>query len=98
MDPSDTNEFSQVYFEAFDVNGNLLEMTKITNIDVSQWSDDFVGIERSEGIAKIAFDGNGAGVLRIDDLTWDALPEPSVAAAFGILVLLPRRRYGRICS
>jgi len=36
-----------------------------------------MGLERSEGIKKVAFSSDGGGVLRLDDLTFQAVPLPA---------------------
>jgi hypothetical protein len=92
--PFDSSPAS-VTLEAIGANGTLLESVSVTGVQPQAWATDFVGIQRGEGIARLIVAGNKQGVLRMDDLTFEALPEPSgIALAAVALLLISRQKAG----
>jgi hypothetical protein len=83
--------------ESYSPTGALIESVLTTGVTEQGWKNNFIGFESPTGIRRIRYDGFGGGVLRIDKLEFQPLPEPSaaavvmVAAACGML----RRRRGR---
>jgi hypothetical protein len=71
-----------ITIETYDATNTLLETLTIAAPSVAAWGSSFLGLERSEGIRRVAFRGSDFG---IDGLTFDAtpLPEPRV----GLLIL-----------
>lgn len=73
--PDDPNAFVTMSVYAGD--DRLLESITTRGVDPSEWANNFMGLERSEGIKKVAFSSDGGGVLRLDDLTFQAVPLPA---------------------
>jgi len=73
-----------VTLDAYDAIGNLLESVIVSTVPVPQWANNFVGLERSEGIRRIVFSGVDFG---LDDLTFEstasAVPEPDTLVLLG---------------
>jgi hypothetical protein len=75
---------------AYGADGKLLESLTTRGIQPDKWATNFIGIQRPEGIKSIAISSDGSGVLRLDDLTFEALadvPPPPAAplpAALGM--------------
>ncbi len=65
---------------AYDVLGNLLESSTVSTVPVAQWANNFVGFERSEGIARVVISGVDFGA---DGLTFETpvvpVPDPATA-------------------
>jgi PEP-CTERM motif-containing protein len=74
----------------------LLETVSTAAVPIGQWIDNFLGIERSEGIVRIVFRGHDFGIdaLLFDDTVIQGVPEPGSAllVAFGLALLAARRR------
>jgi hypothetical protein len=64
--------------------GNLLESIVDAGASIDDWKNHFIGIQRNEGIKRIVFKGAGDDVLRLDELTFEAVPEPSTLALLGM--------------
>jgi hypothetical protein len=84
-----------VTVSALDAQNMVLASTVVTGINPAEWPQNFVTLA-SPGIASLQFTGTGAGVLRVDLVTWDVVPEPATAmlacvAAF-VVVASSRRR------
>ena len=85
---------SQVTMSVYSTSGAMLESVPVMGILPQQWANDFVGIERPEGIGSVSFTGDTSGVFRLDDLTFEALPEPASGSMLVLLApLLLRRRH-----
>lgn len=54
----------------------LLETLTSVGVTVDGWSSNFVGIQRSEVIDRMEITGIGTGVLRVDVIKWEEVPEP----------------------
>lgn len=86
-----------ITMSAFDSGGGFLESVSVDSVPVSEWGSNFLGIQNAAGIRTITLTSTSANPRRAtvyDDLTFEAVPEPSTLAAgiAGILVLLVRRR------
>ena len=81
--------------EALDAQGDVLASFVVTNVSEGQWSNNFVTLSSSTPISDVEFIGNHAGVLRIDDLTWQptTVPEPVCLPAVAAALVLLRRRH-----
>jgi len=88
-----------IHITAYDASGLTLETTLISHATVEGWRDRFLGFKRNEGIRSLRFRGEGGAVLRLDDLTFEPVPEPATLSllALGGLELV-RRRKRRACK
>ena len=90
---------TSITLEVYGVGDVLLETVTTAAVPIAQWVDNFLGIERSEGIVRIVFRGHDFGIdaLLFDDTVIQAIPEPRSALllAFGLALLASRRRPGR---
>jgi hypothetical protein len=68
---------SFVTMSVYGTDDRLLESITTRGVQPSGWANNFVGLERGEGITKVAFSSDGGGVLRLDDLTFQAVPVPA---------------------
>jgi hypothetical protein len=88
-----------VTLEVYGAGNVLLESTTVGTVPIDQWIDNFVGLERSEGIERVVFRGQDFG---IDALMFDAgfqlVPEPRSALllALGLAALAAHRRRSRV--
>lgn len=85
-----------VVLEAYNAAGQLLSSKLTRGVSSSGWATNFIGFENAAGIRSLRFDGFGGGVLRIDLLQYDPVPEPGMAlcmlaAAAGCLLRRGRR-------
>jgi hypothetical protein len=80
-----------VTMEVFDGFGTLLESTTIANVNVTSWSNNFIGIERAEGIQMVRFSDSFEA---LDGVTFEAIPEPNTALllASGLVAMAAGRR------
>lgn len=62
-----------ITIETYDATNTLLESLTVNAASVAAWGTSFLGLERSEGIRRVAFRGSDFG---IDGLTFDATPLP----------------------
>jgi hypothetical protein len=79
---------------ALDASNTELASTVVSSVGPAEWPQNFITLF-SSGISSLQFSGTGDGVLRIDLVTWDVIPEPSsgmLAGASGLLVVVGRRR------
>jgi hypothetical protein len=84
-----------INLSAFDSKGNLLETVTIGSVKVSDWRNNFLGLESATGIRKVTFSGgrvNGESYLVLDRLTFEtqsippaSIPEPSLT--LGLLIV-----------
>jgi hypothetical protein len=84
-----------ITLDVYGVGDVLLESVTTAAVPIDQWMDNFLGIERSEGIVRIVFRGHDFGIdgLLFDDTVIQAVPEPRTAFLVGLgLVLLGVRR------
>jgi formylglycine-generating enzyme len=89
-----------VLVSSYDASGNLLASVTIDHATVSGWKNRFVGFEEPAGIGSIRFLGDSGSTVRLDDLTFEAVPEPSTLifigiGAVGLLAYAWRRRASR---
>ena len=89
------NDFpsASVVLEAYDADDNLVDYTELSGIHYQQWATSFRGFENYAGIKAIRYDGDGDGVLRIDRLAYQPVPEPgavSLLLTSGLMLLLKR--------
>jgi hypothetical protein len=89
-----------VHVTTYDGPGNVLDSTSFSQVKVTEWKSHFIGFENSTGIRSIRFKGEGDATLRLDDLTFQPVPEPSTfvllgAGAVGLLDFAWRRRKGK---
>jgi hypothetical protein len=83
-----------ITLDVYGVGDVLLESQTIGAVHIDDWIDNFLGIERSEGIVRVVFRGHdfGIDVLMFDDTVISAIPEPGTAALLALgLALLARR-------
>ena len=89
-----------ITLEVYGVGDVLLETVSTAAVPIGQWMDNFLGVERSEGILRIVFRGHDFGIdaLLFDDSVLQAIPEPRSAllVALGLALLASRRRRGRL--
>jgi hypothetical protein len=78
---------------ALDASSSELASTVVTSVGPAEWPQHFITLF-SPGISSLQFAGTGSGVLRVDLVTWDVVPEPSAAllTVVGVLQLIGRRR------
>ena len=71
-----------ITLQAFDASNVLLETVNIASVNVSQWGNNFLGIENASGIRKVTFGGDYAV---LDGLTFEsaAVPEPATLLLLG---------------
>jgi hypothetical protein len=78
--------------DAYSASGTLLESATIGTVPVASWTNNFLGIERSEGIRRVVFSGADFG---LDGLTFEA-PEPgsfaTVSLGLALLGMAGRKR------
>ena len=85
-----------ITLEVYGVGDVLLETVSTAAVPIGQWIDNFLGIERNEGIVRIVFRGHDFGVdaLLFSDTFLQAIPEPGSALLVGLgLALLASRRW-----
>jgi hypothetical protein len=82
-----------VTVSALDASNMVLASTVVSAIGPADWPQNFITLY-SPGISSLQFAGTGDGVLRIDLVAWDVVPEPSAAVLTGLggLLLIARRR------
>ena len=68
-----------VIVEALNDQNGVLASTVVTGIGPAEWLQNFIMLS-SPGIASMRFTGNGVGVLRVDLVAWETVPEPSSVA------------------
>jgi hypothetical protein len=80
-----------VTLRVYDAADNMLESRAISKGNVSVWKNNFIGIERTEGIRRVAIIGN---IVAADGLTFEYVPEPStlLLTCAWIPLLLARAR------
>lgn len=64
----------------------LLETATVGAVHVDDWIDNFLGIERDEGIVRVVFRGHDFGIdaLMFDDTVVVPIPEPASATLLGL--------------
>ena len=72
---------------ALGAGGVVLESITQSGVTPERWAGNFVGFEREEGIAALSFAGDGSGVLRIDELTFEGAGGPAQVPLPGALGL-----------
>jgi hypothetical protein len=87
-----------ITLEVYGAGNVLLESTTVGAVPIDQWIDNFVGLERAEGIERVVFRGHDFG---IDALMFDAgflaIPEPRSALLLALsLAALALGRRARI--
>lgn len=91
---------TQITLEVYGVGDVLLESVTASAVPIAQWIDNFLGVERSEGIVRIVFRGHDFGLdaLLFDDTVTQAIPEPQSAllVGLGLALLGSRSRRGRL--
>jgi hypothetical protein len=89
-----------ITLEVYGVGDVLLETVTTAAVPIDQWIDNFLGVERSEGIVRMVFRGHDFGIdaLLFDDTVSQAIPEPRSALllALGLLSLASRRLRARL--
>ncbi len=77
----------------FDASDVLLEQVTVALPPKTQ-PGFFVGFARSEGIARVEWQGGNTGFFSVDDITFGVIPEPSTALllAGGLALVALRRR------
>ena len=84
---------STITLEVYGAGGVLLESATVATVPVGGWIDNFLGLERQEGIERIVFRGHDFGLdaLLFDDTFAASVPEPAtlllVAAGLGALAV-----------
>lgn len=68
-----------VTVSALSAANTVLDSAVVTGIGPAGWPQNFVTLS-SAGIVSLLFTGDGGGVLRVDQVTWDPVPEPSSVA------------------
>jgi len=89
-----------VHVTAYNASGDVVDSLSFSRAAVTGWRDHFIGFEDATGIRSILFKGEGDAVLRLDDLTFEPVPEPSTfvllgMGAVGLLGFAWRWRRGR---
>lgn len=96
----DDFQSAPVVLEAYDADGNMVDDMLLSGIRCQQWATSFRGFEYDAGIKAIRYDGYGAGVLRVDQLAYQPVPEPGTLSLLFmgglILLLLTRTRRGAV--
>jgi len=89
-----TGASGAITLTTFDTVGAVIESTTLSSVTVSQWGDNFIGLENTSGIAKVQFSGD---YIVLDGLTFEPVPAPGAAALamIGVGLLHRRRRVGR---
>ena len=89
-----------ITLDVYGVGDVLLESVSTAAVPIGQWIDNFLGVERSEGIVRIVFRGHDFGIdaLLFDDTVLQAIPEPrsGLLLALGLALLASRRRRARL--
>lgn len=89
-----------ITLEVYGVGDVLLETVTTAAVPIGQWIDNFLGIERNEGIVRIVFRGHDFGIdgLLFDDTVLQAVPEPrsGLLVGLGLALLAARRRRRRL--
>jgi hypothetical protein len=80
-------DVDSVTVAALDAANIVLDSTVVSNIGPPDWSQNFVTLS-SPGIASLQFTGTGSGVLRVDLVTWDVVPEPASAGLAGFVAVV----------
>jgi hypothetical protein len=64
----------------------LLESATVGAVHIDDWIDNFLGIERDEGIVRVVFRGHDFGLdaLMFDDTVVVPIPEPGTGALLGL--------------
>ena len=73
-----------VLVEAISPGGAVIDSVTTRNVTSSGWRNNFIGFQSEGGIRKIHYDGLGGGVLRVDKLQVEPLPEPSSVALVAV--------------
>jgi hypothetical protein len=84
-----------ITLEVYGVGDVLLETVTTAAVPIGQWIDNFLGVERDEGIVRIVFRGHDFGIdaVLFDDTVVQAIPEPRSGLLLGLgLALLATRR------
>jgi hypothetical protein len=85
---------SPIYLSGYDAFGTLLETVTISDVNVSDWNSNFLGLENTAGIRRVIFSPTPSSVgsyLVLDRLTFEPISSPFIAvpeptSALGILV------------
>ena len=82
--------------EAFDATGALLDSRSIEPVATNLWRDNFLGVESSVGIKSVTLvTATGGGAFMLDQLHFQAVPEPSslilVLTSVLVMQLRPKR-------
>jgi hypothetical protein len=89
-----------ITLEVYGVGDVLLETVTTAAVPIDQWIDNFLGVERSEGIVRMVFRGHDFGLdaLIFDDTMIQAIPEPrsGLLLALGLALLASRRVRARL--
>jgi hypothetical protein len=91
---------TSITLEVYGVGDVLLETVTTSAVPLGQWIDNFLGIERTEGIVRIVFRGHDFGIdgLLFDDTVIQAVPEPrsGLLVGLGLALLAAGRRRRRL--
>jgi hypothetical protein len=86
---------STITLEVYGAGGVLLESATASAVPIDRWIDNFLGLERREGIERIVFRGHDLGLdaLLFDDTFAASVPEPATLLLFtaGVAALAVRR-------
>jgi hypothetical protein len=77
---------STITLEVYGPGDVLLESASLAAVHVDQWIDNFLGIERTEGIVRVVFRGHDFGLdaLLFDDTVVSNVPEPATLALLAL--------------
>lgn len=76
-------ESGTYYLKALDAAGIVLESYTISTVNVSNWANNFVGIERADGFRQLQFDNPKYGQTVLDNVQFQPVPIPATLWLLG---------------